>query len=67
MPPWRPERSYTKSSISTAGSTAQLLKLDAEAAIAEDVVAEAAEDELADRIDCKQRTQAKPTCLPQYR
>ncbi|KAI0571355.1 major facilitator superfamily transporter [Pyrenophora tritici-repentis] len=48
MPPCKPERAYTKNSVSTSGSMTQLLKLDAEAA-----VAEAVEDEPADRIDWK--------------
>ncbi|KAI0616956.1 major facilitator superfamily transporter [Pyrenophora tritici-repentis] len=48
MPPCKPERAYTKSSVSTSGSMTQLFKLDAEAAVA-DVV----EDEPADRIDWK--------------
>jgi hypothetical protein len=61
MPPYKPERAYTKSSISTSDSTAQLLKFDAEAA-----VAEAVEDEPADRKDCKQRPRARPACLPEY-
>ncbi|KAJ4332565.1 hypothetical protein N0V95_009632 [Ascochyta clinopodiicola] len=48
MTPCKPERAYTKSSISTSGSMTQLLKLDAEAAIAE-----AVEDEPADPVDWK--------------
>lgn len=62
MPPCKPERGYTKNSVSTSGSTTQLLKLDAESA-----VAEAVEDEAADSTDCKQRSQAKPACLSDYR
>jgi hypothetical protein len=61
MPPCKPESAYTKSFVSTSGSTAQLLKLDAEA-----TVAEAVEDELADRTDCKQHSQARPVCLLEY-
>ncbi|CAN9331264.1 unnamed protein product [Alternaria alternata] len=48
MSPCKPERVCTKSSVSTSGSTTQLLKLDAETAIAE-----AIEDEPADRIRWK--------------
>ncbi|RYO27756.1 hypothetical protein AA0113_g12246 [Alternaria arborescens] len=48
MPPCKPERAYTKSSVSTSGSTTHLLKLDAETA-----VAEAVEDEPDDRTDWK--------------
>lgn len=59
MPPCKPERAYTKSSVSTSGSTTHLLKLDAETA-----VAEAVEDEPDDRTDCKQCSQARPACLP---
>ncbi|CAN9337133.1 unnamed protein product, partial [Alternaria alternata] len=48
MSPCKPERVCTKSSVSTSGSTTELLKLDAETA-----VAEAIEDEPADRIRWK--------------
>ena len=61
MSPCKPERVCTKSSVSTSGSTTQLLKLDAETA-----VAEAIEDEPADRIRCKQHPRTMPACLPEH-
>jgi hypothetical protein len=61
MPPGKPERAYTKSSVSTSDSTTQLLKLDAEAA-----VADAVENEPVDCIDCKHRSRTKRACLPEY-